>query len=110
MYRGDCSGRNLAPDRRRTGDDLPDPGNFSRNDAHMRRCDHRVTPTRHITADSVDGYVFVPEHNARQRLYFNVLQRRALRFSEVSYLFLRKFDVGYCLIRQAGDNFLDLVV
>src|SRR6185503_7303300 len=34
--------------------------------------DHRVAPARHVAADRVHGDVLVPEHDARQRLDFEV--------------------------------------
>ena len=42
-----------------------------------------------------------PRDDAGQRFYFNIPQRRALRFGEITYLVLREFDVGDRLIRQA---------
>src|SRR5215831_6401048 len=71
----------------------PTPGDARRNDAHMRRRDHRIAAARHIAADLPDGNVAMAEHDAGQGLDFDITQRGALDLGKMANLLLREFDV-----------------
>ena len=109
MHCGDGGGMRLALVGRRAGDDARHAGNLGGDYAHVRRCDHRVAPARHVAADAADRYVLVPEDYARQRLDFDVAQGGALRLREIADLLLREGDVRYGFLRDPGNDSADRI-
>ena len=59
-------------ERRRTRRDALHACDLRRDDAHVRRRDHRVAAAGHVRADARDGDVPVAEPHARQRLHLEV--------------------------------------
>ena len=69
-------------DRGRRADDPLDAGRPRHDGCHQRRGDQRIATTRRIGPDRADRHVPVTEHDPRQRLDLDVLQRGALRLGE----------------------------
>ena len=99
MHRGDDGRMRLATKRRRCNNALH-PGCLGRDNAHVRRGDHRVSTPRDIAADAINWNILVPEHNARKCLHFHVAQRRTLRQCKIADLLLCKLNIGDDLPRQ----------
>src|SRR5438874_6263009 len=72
--------------RRGAGGDMADPGDPRGDDRHVRRGDHRVAPARDIAPDPADRDVAVAEHDPRQGLDLDILQRGALDLGKISDL------------------------
>jgi len=68
MHRGDRLGVRTTLVRRGAGGDVADPGDPRGDDRHMCGGDHRITPARHIAADTADRDVAVAEYDAGQGL------------------------------------------
>ena len=58
---------------RGTGNDTFHTGHAGRDDRHMRRGDHRITPAGNIAADRIHRDVLVAQDDAGQRLNFEIL-------------------------------------
>ena len=107
-HRGDGGGRRHAIQRRRAGGDTLHARDLRGQHAHVRGRDHRIAPTRHITADTGDRNVLVPKPNAGQRLHLHVTQCGALHLGKTADLRLGELDVLDHLRRQAVDQRLNL--
>ena len=77
---------------RRAGDDLLHAGDARGDDRHVRRRHHRIAAARHVAADRVDRNVPVAEHDARQRLDFEIAHRVFLFLRKITHLRLRELE------------------
>src|SRR5690606_15076894 len=93
---------------RRAGDDSRHTRDFRREDAHVRRRDHRITPAGKVAAYTADWNVPVTKRNAGQRFDLDVDQRRPLCLGTAPYLRLRELDILDGLFGQTGDDRVDL--
>ncbi len=82
-----------ALERRRAGDDVLHAGDARGDDRHMRRRHHRIAAARHVAADRIHRDVPVAEHDAGQRLDFEIAQRLFLLLREIAHLRLGELDV-----------------
>ena len=98
-----------AMKRRRAGDDVLHAGDARGDDRHMRRRHHRVAAARHVAADRIYRDVPVAEHDAGQRLDFEIAQRLLLLLREVAHLRLGKLDVVEIALLHRPDGALDLL-
>ena len=110
VHRGDDRGYGLAAARRGERSDAADAGDARRDDAHVRRRDHRVAAARDVRADGADRDVAVPQPDSGERLDLDVRQARALRLGEASHLSLSEADVVQRLVVDGGQAALDGVV
>ena len=110
VHGGDDGRMRPALERRRAGDDALHAGDPRGDDRHVRRGDHRIAPARHVAADGVDRDVLVAEHDAGQRLDFDVLHAVALLLREVAHLRLREPDVVEVALGDLADGLLDLLL
>jgi len=110
MHCRDRLGMRAALVWRGTGGDVPDPGDPSGDDRHVRGGDHRVAAARHIAADTADRDVLMAEHDPGQSLDLDIFQRGALDLREIADLRLREFDIADGLWRHLGDEPDDLVL
>ena len=62
-----------APVWRGTGDNAFHPGHAGRDDRHMGRGDHRITPAGNVAADRTHRDVFVAQDDAGQGLNLKIL-------------------------------------
>jgi len=74
MHRGDRLGVRAALVRWGAGGDVADPGNPRGDDRHVRRGNHRISPTRHITADTANRDVLMAEHDTGQGLDLDIFE------------------------------------
>src|SRR5262249_10270946 len=93
----------------RTGDDPFHARNLRSHDRHVCRCDHRIAPARHVTADRIHRDMTMAEHDARQRLDLEVVHRFALLLGEVAYLRLRELNVLEVAFRDLRYRALDFL-
>ena len=108
VHGGDGGVGHAPVERRRARRDALDARDLRRDDAHVRRGDHRVAAARHVGAD-VRRDVPVAEADARERLDLEVRHRRALGLGERPHLLLAERDVVEHLGRDALEARRDLV-
>ncbi len=108
MHGGDDGRMRPALEWRRAGDNAFHAGDLGGDDRHMRRGDHRVAAARHIAADRIDRDMLVAEHDAGQRLDFEVVHGLALLLREVADLGLRELDVLEIALGNLRNRALDL--
>ena len=97
-------------DGRRTGDDARHARRLCRDDAHVRRGDHRVAATGHVAPHAAHREVPVAEEHAREGLDLDVRERCALREGEAPDLLLGEADVVERLPGHGGDAGRNLLV
>jgi hypothetical protein len=103
-------GRMRSPfERRRAGNDPLHARDLRSDDRHMRRCDHRITAARHVTADRIHGDMTMAKDDAGQRLDLKVVHRFALLLGEVAHLRLRELDVIEVAFGDLRYGALDLL-
>ena len=107
MHGGDDGRMRPALERRRAGDDALHAGDLGGDDRHVRGGDHRIAAARHVAADRIHRDVAVAEHDAGQRLDFEVVHGVALLLREVAHLRLREFDVLEVALGHLRDGFFD---
>ena len=85
------------------------PATLRGDDRHMRGGDHRIAPARHVAADRVHRDVAVAEHDAGQRLDFEVVHALALLLREVAHLRLRELMSSRSRLATCAMALLDLL-
>ena len=93
VHGGDRRVGHASLERRRARGDAFDACDLRRDDAHVRRGDHRVAAAGDIGADARDGDVPVAEPDAGKRLDLEVGHRRALGAGERPHLLLAERHV-----------------
>ena len=103
MHGSDGGIRHSAVERRGAGRDALNARDLRRDDAHVRRGDHRIPAAGHIRTDARDRNVPVAQPYTRKRLDLEVDHRRALRLCETPDLLLAERDVLEHLCRDPAE-------